>query len=313
MASGIRPYMDLSEYDFYSDDKKHVCEYIIAEKISLRKFAQDHKLKKSRIIKWMGQYKKFIATGFDTFYSGKGGRPSSLDAKSSIELCNCLKQGRRAQNAPTPSDVRKKIDEEVKASAERRGVGNAEGICRRTRYNIKKVHDCEEGKCQFKTKARIINEADPRNVYTMACMLWAFCALLAACMVFNWDATQFYVDLDGEQTAVYIKGATGESDIPLTRQSSGSLGISVKYYHFHNSAGETAPAVYIVADDSMSDDDFFVLPIVGLGNSTEVGSKAYLCWCKTRNCNDKFYRWFAKEIVIPFVNLVHDTHQEKVC
>ena len=54
---------------------------------------------------------------------------------------------------------------------------------------------------------------------------------------------------------------------------------------------------------------FFVLPIVGLGNSTEVGSLGYLCWCKTRNGNDKFYLWFAKTIVIPFVKKVRDVHQ----
>lgn len=59
----------------------------------------------------------------------------------------------------------------------------------------------------------------------------------------------------------------------------------------------------------MSDGDFFVLPIVGLGNSTEVGSLGYLCWCKTRNGNDKFYLWFAKTIVIPFVKKVRDVHQ----
>ena len=99
-------------------------------------------------------------------------------------------------------------------------------------------------------------------------MLWAFCAITSACMCYNWDATQFYISEDVSDTAVYVKG--DNCKIPLTRESSGGLGLSIKYYHFHNAEGEAAPAVYIVADESMTDSEFVMMPIVGLGNSTEV-------------------------------------------
>ncbi len=81
--------------------------------------------------------------------------------------------------------------------------------------NILKAHNCEEGKCQMKSRARIINETDPRNVYTMACMMWAFCALLASCMCYNWDATQFLVSPDVANTVVYIKSDHGHEDVRL--------------------------------------------------------------------------------------------------
>ena len=307
---GLRRYTDLSERCFFADDKKFVCEYIETSNISIRRFAKDHKLNYARIANWMLKWRCLKDTGKDTFYEDGSGRPPKLDSASSIALCSYLRDCRQAQNAPTMAQVRTKIASEVKATAQRRGIATEDGrIDRKTELNILKAHNCEEGKCQFKTRARIINEADPRNVYTMACMMWAFCSLLVSCMCYNWDATQFYVSPDVSNTVVYIKSANGHEDVPLTRESSGGLGISIKYYHFHNSAGETAPAVYVVADDSMADGDFFVLPVVGLGNSTEVGSLGYLCFCKTRNCNDKYYRYFAKTIVIPFVKKVRDVHQ----
>ena len=304
--------MDLSGYCFFPEDKKNICEHILSKKIPQRKFAGDHKLKKSRIAKWMKQYKTFKDTGIDTFCDDFGGRPPILDSDGSITLCRYLKERRQNQDAPNLHQFKLKVIDEVKASAMRKGIANPDGIiARRTIYNIMKRHDCSEGKCQFKTRARIVNEADPRNAYTMICMMWAFCSRLDACMCFNWDATQFYITSDAEDMAVYIKGDQG--NIPLTRESSGMLGVSIKYYHFHNSEGETAQSVYIIADNSMDEDAFFVQPIVGLGNSTEVGSKGFLCWCKTRNCNEKFYRWFAKEIVIPFIKKVREVHQPKVC
>ena len=54
------------------------------------------------------------------------------------------------------------------------------------------------------------------------------------------------------------------------------------------------------------------MPIIGLGNSTEVGSKGYLCFTKTRNGNDAFYRWFANEIVVPFILLVRGIYDPRV-
>lgn len=308
--SHLRPYMDLSEHYFYPDEKKLVCQHIEEGGLSIRKFAEDHKLKKSRIGKWMKHWKAFKSSGIDKFGEDKPGRPPKMDQHGSLHLCDFLKQGRRSQQAPTAAELNSKIRAEIQATAARKGVGNELGNCSRsTIWRIWKTHNCEEGKCQLKTHARIINEADPRNAYTMACMLWAFCAILSACMCYNWDATQFYMSDDVSDMAVYIKGDSCR--VPLTRESSGGLGVSIKYYHFHNAAGEAAPAVYVIADESFSEGEFFVLPIIGLGNSTEVGSKGYLCWCKTRNCNDSFYRWYAKEIVVPFVQRVREVHQEK--
>lgn len=181
--NGIRPYMDLSGYCFFPEDKKNICEHILSNKIPGRKFASDHKLTHPRIAKWMRQYKIFKNTGIDTFCDDFGGRPPKLDSEASMSLCQYLRERRQNQDAPNLHQFKLKVIDEVKASAMRKGIANADGIVdRKTMYNIMKSHECREGKCQFKTKARIVNEADPRNAYTMICMMWAFCASTHACM-----------------------------------------------------------------------------------------------------------------------------------
>ena len=158
---GLRRYTDLSERCFFADDKKIVCEYIETSNISIRRFAKDHKLNYARIANWMLKWRCLKDTGKDTFYEDGSGRPPKLDSASSIALCSYLRDCRQAQNAPTMAQVRTKIASEVKATAQRRGIATEDGrIDRKTELNILKAHNCEEGKCQFKTRARIINEAD---------------------------------------------------------------------------------------------------------------------------------------------------------
>ena len=314
--SNLRRFVDLSSHYFYADDKKYIAEYIYEGNISGRQFAKDHKLSKSRVGIWQKHFKILKESGIDKFHDDRGGRPSKLDDTGSANLCRFINEKQTSQNAATLEEVNNEILEEIKNTLERRGIGNGDAgtktVTTRTMYNIRQSHECEEGKCQFKTHARIINEADVRNVYSMICMLWAFCAISSPCVVFNWDATQFYVSMEGSETAVYIKSNDDRESLPLTRESSGTLGISIKYYHLHNANGENASAVYLVADDSMSPDDFFVASVIGLGSDTSVGSKGFLAFTKTRNGNEKFYRWFGIEIVVPFVHLVRSIHQPKV-
>jgi len=111
--------------------------------------------------------------------------------------------------------------------------------------------------------------------------------------------------------SVYIKSRDGERELPLTKESSGETGIAIKYYHFHNAAGECAPAVYLVADDSLESEELSCHEVTGLGNGSELGSKGWLCFCKTRQANLTFYRWFAKTIVEPFVTKSRDVNNNK--
>ena len=82
-----------------------------------------------------------------------------MDSESSANLCRYINQKQASQDAATPSEVKTKILEEIKASYTRRGIGNDPGtslVTDRTVFNIRQDHKCEEGKCQFKKWQREI-------------------------------------------------------------------------------------------------------------------------------------------------------------
>jgi hypothetical protein len=83
--------------------------------------------------------------------------------------------------------------------------------------------------------------------------------------------------------------------------SAGGLGFAIKYNHFHNAAGDMAPLVLIVADDTMEEGEFFVQDVAGLSHTQLVDSTSFLVFTKTRSCNAAFYRWYAHNVVAPFV------------
>jgi hypothetical protein len=134
----------------------------------------------------------------------------------------------------------------------------------------------------------------------MIAMVWAFAEQLEPNMVFNWDATQFGVSKDSGNDVVYIKNEC-DDDLPLTVESGGETCIFIKYY-FHNAADDCAQAVYLIADSEMTSDALETYEIPGLGNGSELASRGWLCICKSRQANTKFYEWFGEHIVVPYVS-----------
>ena len=41
--------------------------------------------------------------------------------------------------------------------------------------------------------------------------------------------------------------------------------------------------------------------VYGLGVGTELSTKAYLVFCKTRSANLEFYKWFFEDVFVKFV------------
>lgn len=129
--------------------------------------------------------------------------------------------------------------------------------------------------CQLKTDARVQTEKFSRNMLSFACMNEAFCSILLAYMIFNWDATQFVINPDGSCKIVFVKHDPNCNE-PYITASSGRTGFA---------SGIVDPAVFNIADSDMDDDDVEWVTIVGLQNAMGVGQYGYLCFCKTRNCN----------------------------
>jgi hypothetical protein len=127
-------------------------------------------------------------------------------------------------------------------------------------------------------------------------------------MIFNWDATQFCVSSDPNSSGVFIKAELPD-DQPLTSVSSGNLDFTIKLYHCHHAGGSCAEPVYVIADDSMEAEDFVARRIMGLSSNNQQGSYGWLCFTKTRACNNAFYEWFGETIVCSFIEFTRECHE----
>jgi hypothetical protein len=125
---------------------------------------------------------------------------------------------------------------------------------------------------------------------------------LAACMVMNWDATQFVIDPNGDMRVFKCKD---EANKVASLVKDNDLPHAIKWYWLHNAAGQVAHPVFCIADDSLAEDAFEFYQVFGLGVSMSPGDYGWLIITKTRNGNDKFYNWFATHVVFEFVDTIY--------
>ena len=303
-------YQDLSDWVLLASDQKELCENILGSGMSAYAWSQRHNRNYQSIKRYMRKYRLWKSTGMDTFHDSYGGRPPMIDDAGVINIRNDLRANLNSstcQNSMT-NQFQIRVEKEVAETKKRRGFAATEcTVPKKFVREFKATNSFTDVVCQFKTHARIFAESDPRNLYSFAMMNQAFLSEIDACCVFNWDATQYCVNAEGFATIVKCK-SEGRDVVP-TSLSAGGLGFAIKYYHFHNANGDVAPAVFIVADDTMSEDDLFWEEITGLSHTQLVDASGYLVFTKTRNCNAAFYRWYAFHVVAPFVLKCRNIHK----
>jgi hypothetical protein len=138
-------------------------------------------------------------------------------------------------------------------------------------------------------------------------LLFAFVANLIPELVFNWDATTFSCGNDEHnKRKVYVSSvprSEWENLVPPSVLGS-NLGVYIKKYHYHNSFGQVAHPVYMVADDSIAEGEFEVFKVFGMGATNAVGDFGFLVLSNTRAGHDAFYAWYATHIVLPYIREV---------
>lgn len=307
----LRRNQNLSEWEYFADDIKALCKTYdllkLESNLSMREFTTRHSIPFATFQRYMTKYYIWKRTGVDTIRDGRAGRPKAVDDEGIIILRRFLRANVATQNCQLSmiAPFHAKVEEEACETRKRRGLaGLGCTVSKKTVKRIKEANKFVEVTCQFKTTARCIAEADPRNLYSFAVMNAAFVAPLIAAMVFNWDATQFCLSPDGYMKIIKCEGDTSK---PPTSISAGGLGFAIKYYHFHNANGDIGPAVFIVADPSLGENEFHCFEMAGLSHTQVMTATGYVVFTRTRNCNAAFYRWYATTIVVPFVNLSRAT------
>jgi hypothetical protein len=265
--------IDLSERELDIHEKLFVVEMFYKDKendciLSIRSFSLMHGLSKSTFEDWKKHFDEYKLTGMLKM-SHKRGRPPYLDYCATEEVKRRLNLLVKTQKTPGTEEFAGLLQRGITETKQRKGafVG-CPTISKEFVRVFRKANEVSVCKRQFKTKARIDAESDPRNAFSMIAMVSAFCQQLHNNMIFNWDATQFYVEDSPEGTGLLIR-AELPTNQAATSESGGGLGFSIKLYHLHNADGYCAPPVFVIADESMDSEELAVHKVIGLSSNQQ--------------------------------------------
>jgi hypothetical protein len=168
----------------------------------------------------MNLYKQEIKDGIVRLHDDGGGRPSVLDSASLEDLGTWVRNTKNLQQCATRAKFNNKLKEVLGKVGNHNGVANCRvEVSKKTVTRLYKKLNIKGVKPQKKTNARIRNEYDLRNSYSMIAMVWAFAEFLDPNMMYNWDATQFAIEKDSVGDVLVIKGE--DDHVSPTIQSSG--------------------------------------------------------------------------------------------
>lgn len=315
--SRISRFTDLGNKINDPEDMKDVCKAWEESGLSQREFARNHSIHPASMNRYAQKWKILKEGGPDLFRASVcGGRPPLVDTTRIVNMRAKISENTdgKAQNN-TVRGFKAMALQAIAETQESRGeaaqnVTISKSSLQRLRNDpILETTHVQKG--QTKTVARIRAEGDPRNFFTFACVCIALIlkAGLLAHLIMNWDATTFIIDEDGKLDVIKLKSEADTKVATLEKKS--GLNFGCKWYYVHSAAGKVGWPVYVFADDSMEENEFDVYEIPGLGFNQQVTKMdlnlGYVVFTKTRNCCADFYRWFALNIIIPFVESLSTT------
>lgn len=246
----------------------------------------------------------------------KKGRPPIFDKDAKMNVRQLVTSG---TYTPTVELVHAEIHHQAAATRSRRSQSTIHtGVSKWTRLRLEKELGMRVVNAEQTTNARDGAIKDPLNFVTYAAMgnYVANHLKVVDALNCNMDATSFTVGgsaCDNIQAYMIGRkkvkkvvpsvgykvepGATSPGDGDLTKYS-------IKLLPMFFANGVTGDPVYIIADDNMTDEEFRVYEIAGLGVGVNIDNKGYLLITKSRSLNLAAYRWYYKTYVVNMVALV---------
>ena len=204
--------------------------------------------------------------------------------------------------------LKKLFKKGTQESQRKLGVHFSREISDRTQRRYQQKNNITMKNAETKTDARLNAEFDLRNAFSQIIMWFSVLFFVnKLCCIINYDATQFEFGKANKMAKVATTANTKRSKTrpfaTSSEESSMELNYHVKYYCICNAAGRLCPTwVFLVADGQMSPDEHLVYPVMGLSQvENEFG---YICFCKSRAGNAKFYDWLNKTVVAGFIKMI---------
>jgi len=254
---------------------------------------------KDVVSKWMKKAK------YGLFNHGVAHRPTDMDEEDKLEFIQSLiKNKQKSKDKKQRQHVPKLLEIINNRSRQRGGPGLKEDLSQSflARLEDSKLFDVG-GATQAKTEARAREEASLRNFVSLGVAFEATAKGMDKHLILNMDMTGFAVlaNADAKQHG-HLWHVKNEDDVSVASTTGHSaLPIGVKYFCLGNAAGFAANPVLIVACASMKEDECACYRVSGLSGHNGSGGFGWLVCMKTRTPNAKFFDWFIRTVVIPFV------------
>jgi hypothetical protein len=98
-----------------------------------------------------------------------------------------------------------------------------------------------------------------------------------------------------------LDGPCDDGDVPLTTVDDSSLDFGIKWMMTANAIRLLGIDVFLVNDENMEPDDLKAYQIIGSTHLSDPSASGWLCFCKTRAVNAKFFHWYTTTIMPQFV------------
>ena len=226
------------------------------------------------------------------------GRPSLFDNERKSDIISEITNKKESKHAMNEGELRKLMYEKAIETDQHKG-GN--GIIRKgeiSRSSVlkySKILNITKEKGQVTTNARREAMFDVRNFISMAVMNASLCADLSYHCIGNIDATQFLLQFTDQQKLISI-----DKLLPTTKTQESTMDLFIKQFFIVNAAGYSGPPLFVISHQ-MNEDDMVVLPIEGLGLSTDAIVTGYIVFCNSRGGNKAFFKWLFEIYIVDCV------------
>ena len=297
---------DLSGVNLLEEDRLFIVRECLKPDNSITKSALKWNLQRNTVQNWVNKYRKG-----GQLACPRGGQVK-IPSEFHPQLVNFVAKEMAKGPAPLDDQFKVKVMELMLQVAHSKGLGHVSNPG--PRYIPRLIKECGLKTLAVNAgfAARMAAEYDIKSCISTLSMFSAGLRLVTSpFLVINYDATQFIVsqNMNHKVKVVATRGnSRNKNKRPIkgaSNSKSHELDFGIKWFAIANAAGQTCDnLVFVIADNELDKEECLVYEVPCLTASVQVGAFGYVCFCKTRAGNAKFFKWLNITVLLPFIKLL---------
>lgn len=270
------------------------------------RFAAEHRNGNSRMRTLTGLSKQTICLYTKHYKEGTRqtsgmGRQSDLRGSPASRVVETVRDATADDRAPDREDLTRLLAEAVVDTSGHK----KKKITRRWVNRYMNKLRLEPKNAQHKSDARQEAERDMLNALSTVTGFQLVADMVPDdALALNFDATQCVISggKDDRLEVIVVKDEPLAGPISTKNKNGGGMNYFVKFYPIISCGGVQAPLVFVLACESMGDEECDVFECPGLcKGDSDCDTIGYIVFTKSRAGNAKFYRWLNISVILPFI------------